>query len=185
MHYVSGNSRSLEPAILAGQARYRRKIFIERLGWELHSHDEMEFDQFDRDDTIYVVSHAMNGDVVGTARLLPTTGPYLLAEVFPELFHGKELPCSEDVWELSRFAAMDLSLPSTIAAPLLQFSSPIAVDLLRQTIACAADRGAKRLVTVSPLGVERLLRKAGFRAQRAGAPISINGRPIFACWIHV
>jgi acyl homoserine lactone synthase len=185
MHYVSGDSRSLHPTQFAGQARYRRKVFVDRLGWQLQCRDDMEFDQFDCDDTLYVVLYAEGGDVAGTARLLPTTGPYLLADVFSELFHGEELPCSRDVWELSRFAAMDFSLEKALSTPLSQFSSPAAVGLLHQALACAAERGAKRLITVSPLGVERLLRKAGFRAYRAGPPVLIKGRETFACWIDI
>ncbi|MDI9690539.1 acyl-homoserine-lactone synthase, partial [Burkholderia cenocepacia] len=49
----------------------------------------------------------------------------------------------------------------------------------------AAERGVQRLITVSPLGIERLLRRAGFLAHRAGPPMIIDGHPIFACWIEV
>ena len=44
---------------------------------------------------------------------------------------------------------------------------------------------AQRLITVSPLGIERLLRREGFRAHRAAPPQIIDGHPIFACWIDV
>ena len=37
--------------------------------------------------------------------------------------------------------------------------------------------------TVSPLGVERLLRKAGFQARRAGAPVKLGDHWLFACLI--
>ena len=56
--------------------------------------------------------------------------------------------------------------------------------LLQETIAVAATQGAKRLITVSPVGVERLLAKAGFHAHRAGPPMIVDGHPIFACWIE-
>ena len=59
--------------------------------------------------------------------MLPTTRPYLLDEVFPHLLHGIAPPHSPDVWELSRFAAMDFSVQASSA--LAQFSSPIAVGL--------------------------------------------------------
>jgi len=56
---------------------------------------------------------------------------------------------------------------------------------LRQAIACAAEHGAKRLITVSPIGIERLLRHTGVHAHRAGPPTIVDGHPIFACWIEV
>ena len=82
----------------------------------------------------------------------------------------------------SNIAAVDLNNPSAERG---QLSSPIAVELLQESIECAAAHGAKRLITVSPIGIERLLRKAGFHAHRAGPPMIIGGHPIFACWIEI
>ncbi|UUZ50692.1 hypothetical protein LP420_13645 [Massilia sp. B-10] len=61
----------------------------------------------------------------------------------------------------------------------------IATRLLRQAIDCVGEQGAKRLITVSPIGIERLLRHTGVHAHRAGPPMIVNGHPIFACWIEV
>jgi N-acyl-L-homoserine lactone synthetase len=41
------------------------------------------------------------------------------------------------------------------------------------------------LITVSPLGIERLLHRMGVNAHRAGPPMLVDGKPIFACWIEV
>lgn len=142
----------------------------------------MELDQFDRPDARYVVAHDDHGAVIGTARLLPTTQPYLLGEVFPHLMGDQPVPCSDEVWELSRFAAVDFSR-TTPSAGLGQFSSQGAVELLRAALACAQEHRVKWLITVSPLGVERLLSRAGFRARRLAAPVIIEGVPIFACSI--
>jgi len=66
-----------------------------------------------------------------------------------------------------------------------QFSSSVAIELLQESITCATELGAKRIITVSPIGIERLLRRAGFHAHRAGPPMVIDGHPIFACWIEL
>ncbi|HJW10614.1 MAG TPA: acyl-homoserine-lactone synthase, partial [Albitalea sp.] len=124
-----------------------------------------------------------SGDVAGSARLLPTTRPYLLGDVFPQLLHGQPVPATSAIWELSRFAAVDFSAAKTSA--LSQFSSPVAVGLLRAAMRCAAERGAERLITVSPLGIERLLRRYGFRAHRAAPPLIVDGHPLFACLIEL
>jgi hypothetical protein len=52
------------------------------------------------------------------------------------------------------------------------FSSPVAVELLQHAIRSASEQGAERLITVSPVGVERLLRRAGFKAQHDTGLIS-------------
>lgn len=183
MQFLSGKPADLQPDLMRRVARYRHQVFVEKLGWELQCNNGLEYDQFDRDDTVYVVAQNDAQEVIGTARLLPTNRPYLLGEVFPQLMNGLPTPDSSEVWELSRFAAVDFNAATTSA--LVQFSSPTAVGLLRASLKHAASLGAKRLITVSPLGVERLLRKAGFMVHRAGPPMLIDGHPILGCWIDV
>ena len=180
MEIVAGNAQELTPAVMQRIARYRHKVFVESLGWQLRCADGMELDQFDRPDTVYVAAK-LRGEVAGTARLLPTTRPYLLGDVFPQLLNGAVPPASAEVWELSRFAATPDSAGS--GGALGHLSSPLAVKLLSACLASAHARGASHLITVSPLGVERLLRNAGFRARRAGVPILTQGQHIVACLI--
>lgn len=182
MQVISGAPQQLPQGLYAKVAHYRQRVFVEQLGWALYTQNGMEADQFDRPDTVYVVARDAADQVLGCARLLPSTRPYLLGEIFPQLLNGLPPPCSSEVWELSRFAAMDLNSQGFGSG---QFSSPVAIQLLQEALACAARHGAKRLITVSPLGVERLLRRAGFNAHRAGPPMIIDGHPIFACWIEI
>lgn len=183
MNIVSGGKTDLPHGLYADLGIYRHEIFVELLGWELNTPKGIEQDQFDRQDTVYVIARNSENRINGCARLLPTTKPYLLKEVFPELLNGLTPPSSSDIWELSRFAAADVSDAS--ASPRGQMSSPIAIALLKGAIQTASRLGAKRLITVSPLGVERLLRHAGFRSHRAGPAMVIGGHPLFACWIEV
>lgn len=183
MYVIKGRQQDLPAGLYSKVANYRHKVFVERLGWELKTFGNTEQDQFDRADTIYVISRDEHGDISGCARLLPTTQPYLLGEVFPQLLNGMPIPNSPEVWELSRFAAVDFNAKTTTEAG--QFSSPITLKLLHEAIAFAAEKGARRIITVSPVGVERLLSRAGVHAHRAGPPMIIDGQPIFACWIEV
>lgn len=183
MEILAGRPRHLAPQLLADVGRYRYKVFVETLGWDLVTEHGLEKDQFDHDDTLYLAARDESGNVVGVARLLPTTSPYLLGDVFPQLLGGAQPPCDARVWELSRFAAVDFNAPQGNA--LNQFSSEVAVGLLEKSIEVAAAHGAERIITVSPLGIERLLRREGFRAHRAAPPMVIDGHPIFACWIEV
>lgn len=183
MNITVGVSESLPARLFDDLASYRHRIFVERLGWQLQAEHGQEFDQFDRPDTVYVVARGGNDEVIGCARLLPTLRPYLLADVFPDLMQGLPVPRCAEVWELSRFAAVDLATTST--DDMGQFSSPTAVGLLQAALDSAAERGANELISVSPLGVERLLRKAGFQAERAAPPRMVQGRPLFACRIAV
>jgi acyl homoserine lactone synthase len=182
MDVISGAARDLSMDLLSKIAAYRYRVFVDTLQWDLPSEDGIELDQFDDPATVYVATHDEFGDLTGVARLLPTNRPYLLREIFPQLLNGLTPPCSPEIWELSRFAAIDFNKGPTSQGGL---SSPTAVRLLRAAIACAAARGAERLITVSPLGIERLLRRAGFRSHRAGPPVIIDGHPLCACWIEL
>ena len=179
MQTISGRAREFPPEFEAALAQYRHKIFIERLGWPLPVENGMERDQFDHPDTIYVVTREPNGAICGCARLLPTTEPYLLSEVFPHLLAGAPMPNTGEVWELSRFAAAGVD-PDSAIDPAVNTR-----NLLAEAIKIAIAQGAKRLITVSPLGIERLLQRMGVHAHRAGAPEFVDGKPIFACWIEI
>lgn len=183
MEIIGGTSESLPTSLFEGIARYRHRVFVETLGWELPAVAGLELDQFDRPDTQYLVAREDDGRLVGTARILPTDQPYLLGEVFPQLMGGAPPPCSADVWEISRFAAVDFA--QARAHPMIQFASPVTQSLLGEILRQAAAQGVKRLITVSPLGVERLLRRMGCSARRAAPPVLVDGYPLFACWIEV
>jgi acyl homoserine lactone synthase len=183
MRVVSGASCGLPDEFVRRLWHYRHRVFVERLGWRLQSEQGYERDRFDRDDTVYVALEDEQQAIAGCARLLPTTRPYLLSEVFPQLLHGAAAPRDPRVWELSRFAAMDFEHRGT--TPLAQFSSSCTARLLREAMQCAARLGAEQLITVSPLGIERLVRRLRIRTRRAGPPIEIGGALMFACWIDL
>lgn len=179
MQTIFGKSTEFSPELENALAEYRHKIFIERLGWPLPVENGKERDQFDHPDTLYVVAREESGAICGCARLLPATEPYLLAEVFPHLLAGAPVPNTNEVWELSRFAAASTEPNSTVD------TAANTRNLLAAAVKSAAERGAKRLITVSPLGIERLLHRMGVHAHRAGPPMLADGKPIFACWIEL
>ncbi|MDH0733440.1 GNAT family N-acetyltransferase [Pseudomonas sichuanensis] len=183
MEFITGKLETLDASIRSAMAHYRYQVFVRKLGWNLDCEEDSEFDQFDRDDTVYILARDSQKQVVGVARLLSTATPYLLSEVFPDLLAGQPLPASEQVWELSRFAAADTGASSDCLER--QISSPNAIALMQATLRCAAEHGARKLITVSPPGIERLLRKVGIDASRAGEVCSKYGQPLYASWITV
>lgn len=183
MEILAGRPGHLAPRVMDAVGRYRHKVFVETLGWELVTEHGQERDQFDGEETIYLAARDESENIIGTGRLLPTTGPYLLGDVFPELMGGAEVPRDPRVWELSRFAAVDFTSP--LAGALGQFSSEVTIGLFHSALNVAEENGAERIITVSPLGVERLLRRKGIKAHRAAPPKIVGGHPIFACWIDI
>jgi N-acyl-L-homoserine lactone synthetase len=182
VHFVSGTLGDLPEELFRRVSHYRHQVFIERLGWDLPTNGNSEQDQFDKPYAFYVVALNVENRVIGCARLLPTSKPYLLGEVFPQLLNGKSLPQSSKIWELSRFAAMDVRDLSKKRNKTL--CSNITLGLLRTVISNARSRGVDRLITVSPAAIERLLRTTGYKHHRAGPPITVNSESLMAFWIE-
>lgn len=178
--FLHGTAEQLLRSDLDRIGRYRHKVFVGGLGWKLACVGGIERDQFDRLDTYLLAAvDQRTGHLVGVARLLPTHRPYLLAGVFPQLVAG--VPRDRSIWELSRFAAAE----ARQGTPRAQIASPIAVQLMRQVLAIAAVNGVRRLITVSPVGMLRLLQSAGFGAERAGHGTVVDGSRLEALWIIV
>lgn len=179
MDYMTGTAAELGPALLRALGRYRHQVFVEHLGWRLpDARQGMEWDRFDTPQTVHVLALDPHGAIQGCARLLPTTGPYLLSEVFPALLGSRPCPRASHIWELSRFAALDLTSVPTSGHTL---GSPTALALLRRAMSEAQQRGASELVSVSPVAIERILRRGGFPYTRLAPPACIEGHQLFAC----
>ena len=81
--------------------RLRHKVFVEEMGWKnLAKPDGREMDQFDTKHAVNML-YIEGGNVLGYQRLLPSTRPYLLSEVMPELCEV-ERPVGAHIWEISR-----------------------------------------------------------------------------------
>lgn len=198
MKTIFGRKADMSDTAYRDLSAYRYEVFVNRLGWPLDCPVGQEQDQFDRVDTEYVLARHDDGSICGCARLLPTDRPYLLGEVFPVLMHGQPLPAEATVWEVSRFAtwaspssgaergASDRINPATNSSGLDTEDDLIRTRLLaRAVLERAAELGAKRLITVSPYGMERLLRRVGVDARRSGPPVMWGGQLLIACWIDV
>src|SRR5262245_35136033 len=104
MRVMIGNRSELAPGVVSAMHKFRRDVFVRRLGWSLPSGHASESDQYDRPDTTYVVACDADNNVTACARLLPTTRPYMLPELFPMLLSGQTPPSDPGIHELSRFA---------------------------------------------------------------------------------
>ena len=103
------NCHLFEGNPLAEQFRLRYKSLIVRQSWELAVKDDLEFDQYDNPAAVYFVWRDGH-KVAGVSRLYPTTYPYMLKEIFPNLVTREPLPTDPTVWEGSRFC-VDNDLP--------------------------------------------------------------------------
>lgn len=85
--------------------RFRAKIFSERMGWDVAvDKNGLETDQFDCPEAAYFLALNDAEEVIGTWRLVPTTLPTMVEEVWPQFLKSIDIPASPYIWEASRFA---------------------------------------------------------------------------------
>lgn len=96
----------------ANHHRLRRKLFIERNKWDVPEADGMEYDTYDTPAARYVLVIGDHGDVIAVTRLIPTTRPIMVRDIWPQLLGGWD-PETDDYWEATRFG-VDEDLPLEI-----------------------------------------------------------------------
>lgn len=91
--------------LLFDMHRLRARVFKDTLKWDVDVNpDGLEVDQFDLPETVYLLAVNRKGRVVGNWRMLPTDGPTMIRDVWPEFMESLPLPSDPDVFEVSRFA---------------------------------------------------------------------------------
>jgi N-acyl-L-homoserine lactone synthetase len=178
---LMGSSGQLSARVLNLMHLFRHEVFVERLKWSLPLVNGMERDQYDTMEAKYIVISDGSERIKACARLLPTTGAYMLPELFPQLLGGESVPTDPSIWELSRFAT---SVRATREGRVLSFSKPT-LEFLDLIFGFARQQGITRLLFVTSLQIERLMLRAGIRVHRIAAPALIGDRLSIALFIEM
>lgn len=165
------------PSTRAAIHRLRHKVFKERLAWDVSSQDGLERDEYDSFNPVYLVVRGGTNELEGCWRLLPTTGPYMLKDLFSELLDGSPAPCDPGIWEISRFAVMPQSPDFNSRGGLNALTGQMLIALMEFCLA----NGIRRVVAASDVRFERILIRAGLKtgrfgpARRIGACLAVAG----------
>ena len=166
---IQGAERHRYPAEIEAMHRLRKAVFHDRMGWPVTIVDDWERDGFDELNPLYVLVTNAAGSVRASARLLPTTGPNMLSDVFADLLDGAGPVRSPTIWESSRFSVQldgEDQLPRQV--------NPITGELLGGIVEVGIRSGLEFVVTVMDVSVERVLRRAGCPCERIGKPRRIG-----------
>jgi len=134
--------------------RLRHEIFVDRLGWEVGSHDGLEFDEFDTPAAEYVLCLDEQQDVIGVSRLVCTEQPYMIEKFWSDWIDG-ELPKSQVIWEATRFGVSN-ALSATRRAE--------AIDAItRRIFRYGQENGIDEFLLVMPVFIyKRILIPRGY-----------------------
>jgi len=142
--------------------RIRKAVFKDRLGWDVTVSGEFEVDEYDALGPSYLLSIDRYGIINGCVRLLPTTGPNMLRDIFASFVIKAAVPCGERVWEASRFAVRG----NTTAAE--AGLSQTTYELLIGVLKFGLSNGITTIACVVDVRMERILRRAGWQLERLG-----------------
>jgi acyl homoserine lactone synthase len=156
----------------------RAKVFKGRLGWEVPVLSGMEIDGYDALEPLYMMMREQNGALRGCWRVLPTEGPYMLKDSFPELLDGGAAPADPRIFELSRFAI------ETEGCGPFGFSE-VTMESIAAIIRYGHEVGLTQYVTVTTTAIERMLRRAGVVTRRLGEPRKIGIETAVALYVDI
>jgi len=148
----------------------RAAVFGERLEWDVSITDAGERDEYDNVDPTYILAVTDSQKVVGCARLLPTLGPTMLEQTFPQLLASGSLDASAGVVESSRFC-VDTTLAAGRGGGQLHLAT---LMMFAGIIEWSMANGYEEIVTATDLRFERILNRAGWPMKRIGNPVAIG-----------
>lgn len=177
LHVVKGCEVDGHRSLMNRAFALRHRVFVEEMGWErLRRPDRLEIDQFDHDEALHFLM--MDGPTVAIyCRLLPTTRPHLLSDVYPQLA-PRGIPQGPDVFEWTRMAS-----PAQYRGD-GQWTFGRGA-MVRAVLEHCLDAGIETLsLQAHPLWITRFLR-LGFSPRPLGLPCQIDGEPVVAFTVDV
>jgi acyl homoserine lactone synthase len=142
--------------------RIRKAVFKDRLGWDVTVEGELEVDEYDALGPSYLLSIDRYGIINGCVRLMPTTGPNMLRDIFPSFVTKASVPRGDRVWEASRFAVTGNATRAEAGL------SQTTYDLLIGVLRFGLSSGICTIACVVDVRMERILRRAGWHLERLG-----------------
>jgi len=166
-----------QAAALKSMFMARKRVFVDLLRWDVPVIDgRFEIDQFDDPSAVYILIVDPDGGHLGSARLLETTKPHILASLFPQLCEGA-VPSGPDMLEITRFC-LD---------PRLGASARLNVRnrLVSALVAHALASGIRTYTGVAELAWLQQILAFGWDCQPLGSPQRVGGKQLGALAIAI
>jgi acyl homoserine lactone synthase len=161
------------PLLAASMFRDRAAQFHDRLGWQVDVDDQgLEFDQYDAHNPLYVIAEDADGAHLGSGRLMPTTGPTMIADHFADLTGGVDV-CSALIWESTRFCVSPRAGRNALR---------VSSALLWAGADIALRAGVEFYVGVFAAPMLRVYRSCGWSPEVLGARESPEGEICAGLW---
>jgi N-acyl-L-homoserine lactone synthetase len=155
--------------------RLRARVFRDQLGWDVEVAEGKERDKYDNYGPVYLIYTDDEIRVVkGSMRLLPTTGPTLLADIFSDTLPDGVHLSAPTIWECTRFC-LDYRLLGGGNREQLQLASAVLIAALGEI---AISAGIESILGNFDNLMLRLYRRIGCKVDVLGSTRRF-GRPIY------
>lgn len=145
LYVVDRRNKSAYADQLEQMYRIRHRVYVEGRGWKaLAKDDGREIDQFDTENAVYLLGIGADGHVTSGVRLVPTSEPTLMRNVFPHVATWGQIPSSDRVYEMTRYfltaEPTDRNLRREVAGEILcaMFEYALAARLTHISVVCDA-----------------------------------------------
>ena len=145
-------------SVLDDMFKLRARVFQDRMGWDVTVRNDREIDTFDELDPAYIICLDEEYEVVGCARLLQTTGPHMLSDVFYEILDGEPPLRSATIWESTRFCVDRDRLGKGTGRNSVSNAS---CELMIGIIEYAIESGISDVITVMDPVMDRIMKRSG------------------------
>ncbi|MEA2838892.1 MAG: acyl-homoserine lactone synthase [Methylobacteriaceae bacterium] len=160
--------------------RFRHRFFVHHKKWKtLERADQREVDEFDTPEAVHIVGMDESGDVSTYTRLLPTTGPHLLRDVYPEILQGNPEPTGPDIWEWTRAAINPFKRDS------FQGASQIKGEFYAAVVETCLHLGIRGLLVEAHPGLITSAIDVGFHTRPLALPTEYGGEPVVPFFCEV
>lgn len=177
---IEGVDRERHPALIEAMFRMRAAVFAKRLGWDVTVTNGLETDRFDAEAPLYLLSlDDRTGSLQGGVRLLPSTGPNMLRDVFPVLVPGGA-PESPLIWESSRFAVNPEAFETADRAQANHVVNRTTIELLCGIVEVCQRAGIEHIVSVFDARMARIFRSVDCAFEIIGTPARIGRTMTYA-----
>ncbi|MBJ7437812.1 MAG: autoinducer synthase [Sphingopyxis sp.] len=177
LHLVEPECSAKEDDVLRAMFAARKEVFIDLLGWDVPVLDgRFEIDQFDDEHAIYLVVTDPAGGHLASARLLPTTRPHILADLYAQLCDGG-VPQGPGIYEVTRFC-LDRHIDA-------QTRHYVRNRLVTAIAEFGLAEGIRLYTGVAEVGWLQQVLAFGWRSYPLGIPRRIGGRRLGALAIEI
>ena len=173
---IQANQYSENSALLDQMFRLRKQVFVDTLNWDIPAQGSYERDEYDDCFPVYLVwFDRPSGDLIASIRLMPTTGPSLLNDVFRSTYPETMTLSAPGIWEATRacFNNENLRKHAPDISPTLAFC-----HLMLAIHECAFHHGIHTFVTNYEPHLARIYKKSGARFDEIGRSSEFGDRPV-------